>query len=66
MYFRFNDSIYELLYLISHSNTNREDIFDKIRKNTKLHSKQYGIDSEKFIFNDDFLTRIKKEDGIEK
>lgn len=59
MYFDFADSIYEILNMIIHSNTDRTNIFEKVRENVRLNSKQHGIDAQKFIFNDEYLTRIK-------
>lgn len=66
MFFYFDESIYELLDMILHSDTERANIFEKIRENIKLNSKQYGIDAEKFIFNDDYLDRIRKSQDNER
>ncbi len=62
MFFNFNESIYEVLDMIVRSDTEKKMIYlKKIRGNIKANSKQYGIDAEKFIFNDDYLERIKKQ-----
>lgn len=66
MFFNFNESIYEVLDMIVRSDTEKNDIFEKIRGNIKANSKQYGIDAEKFIFNDDYLERIKKTEEKER
>ena len=52
--------------MIVRSDTEKNDIFEKIRENIKANSKQYGIDAEKFIFNDDYLERIKKTEEKER
>ena len=42
------------------SDVDRKLFFGKIRENIKQNSKKYGIDEEKFIFNDGYLEQIKK------
>lgn len=66
MFFNFNESIYEVLDMVVRSDTEKNDIFEKIRENIKANSKQYGIDAEKFILNDDYLERIKKTEEKER
>ena len=66
MFFYFDESIYTLLDMILNSDTERANIFEKIRVNIKLNSKKYGIDSEKFIYNDDYLDRIRNSQDNER
>lgn len=56
--FDLDSPIEKLLGMIIDADTENKDIIGKIRKNIKLDSKKYGIDAEKFIFNDDYLSRI--------
>ena len=66
LYFRLKDSIYELLAMTMNSVTERANLFSKIRNNIKTNSKKYGIDSQKFIYNDDYLERFKHEEEQER
>ena len=45
--------------------TERANLFSKIRNNIKTYSKKYGIDSQKFIYNDDYLERFNQRDEAE-
>lgn len=62
MFFDFSNPINEIFSMIAKSDNSRASIFEKIRENIRLNSKQYGIDEKKFIFNDDYLTSIKEEE----
>ena len=66
LYFRLKDSIYELLAMTMNSDTEKANLFKKIRNNIKIYSKKYGIDSQKFIYNDDYLERFKHEEEQER
>ena len=49
-----------VLDFVMNSDVDRKLFFGKIRENIKQNSKKYGIDEEKFIFNDGYLEQIKK------
>ena len=61
MRFSFDNAIYDILGAIIKSDEWNSSILERVRKNVKLNSKSEGIDAEKFIFNDDDLENIKKQ-----
>lgn len=58
--FYFRNSLNDVLDFVMNSDVDRKLFFGKIRENIKQNSKKYGIDEEKFIFNDGYLEQIKK------
>ena len=60
MKFNFDNAIYDIIGIIMKSDEWKSSILEKARRNVKLNSKSEGIDAEKFIFNDDYLEKIKK------
>ena len=58
MIFCIDKRMKELIETLLNFDEDRSTILEKVRENIRLNSKQYGVDSEKFIFNDDYLQRI--------
>ena len=64
--FYFRNSLNDVLDFVMNSDVDRKLFFGKIRENIKQNSKKYGIDEEKFIFNDGYLEQIKGNEDCER